>query len=473
MKTNLLLETDSYKQAHHKMYPDDTEVVYSYFESRAGAQYNETVFFGLQYLLQEYISGQVFTAEDIEEANAIAESHFGPGIFNYDGWCRLFEKHGGTLPLRIKAAPEGLAVPTGNVLMTVENTDEEFPWLTNYFESLLTHIWYPCTVATKSYFMKKIFAEMLELTSDSIAGIDFMLHDFGFRGATTSEAAALGGAGHLVNFKGTDTLVAMQLAHEIYGAPYETLAFSVPASEHSVMTALGQEGEMEIVDDMIEQYPTGILSVVADSYNIYEFVRDLAYRKDKIEARDGVFVVRPDSLTEEHTTPEELVGWIANQLYSDFGGEVNSKGYKVLNDSVRILWGDGIDSDGIEKILRHLASIGFSSENFVFGMGGGLLQKVNRDTQRFAFKCSAQKRGGVWYDIQKNPLDESKASKAGRLALIYPGLYDAPETILESDLHHKDQNILQTVFENGEIRKTYSFDEIRSHASQVALPSVI
>lgn len=457
--SNLVLSTDSYKLTHWNQYPAGTEHVYSYFESREGAQYEQTVLFGLQHLLMTKLVGKVVTAEDVHEAARLAKSHFGGDLFNYEGWLRLVDKYDGRLPLRIKAVPEGTVVPVGNVMMTVENTDPEFFWLTNYMESLLTHVWYPSTVATLSRSVKKILSRYLNRTSDNTEAIDFMLHDFGYRGASSDESAAIGGAGHLVNFMGTDTLQAMELLAGSYHADYETLAFSVPATEHSVMTARGREGEFDVLNQVIDSYPEGIVSVVGDSYDIYAFAREVVRNKDRILARNGRFVLRPDSVTHRHKTPEDLSLFLVTALWDGFGGETNSKGYRVLNDQVRVLWGDGIDPSGIYKILNSLANNGFSAENMVFGMGGGLLQKVNRDTQRFAFKSSAQYRDGVWHDVQKSPLDESKRSKGGRLKLV-----DTPDGLATVREEADGVDLLRVVFENGRIENEDVFATIRERA---------
>lgn len=458
---NIILATDSYKLNHWNQYPKNTEGVYSYFESRLGAEYPFTVFFGLQPILIEHLEGVVVTQEAIDEAATLAAAHFGnESYFNRTGWEHILNDHGGKLPLRIMAVPEGTPVPTGNVLMTVENTCPECYWLTNAVESVLTHAWYPSTVASLSRLTKLLDSEYLEQTAETMLALLTMLHDFGYRGASSHETAGMGGMAHLVNFRGTDTLPAMLFAQKYYDAQLDSLGFSVAATEHSIMTSLGPDGELKVLDQLLEDYPTGILSVVSDSYDIYKFVDAVCDRAEQIKAREGgIFVVRPDSITKQHRSPEDLVVWILERLGNGFGYEMNSKGYKVLDPSVRVLWGDGIDLAGIDRILFTAVADGWSAENLIFGMGGGLLQKVNRDTQRFAFKSSAQKRDGVWNDVWKKPIDLSKASKRGRLALIE---YDGKLTTV-SDPFHKD-NLLETVFENGEILKRYSFAEVRDNA---------
>lgn len=464
-----MLATDSYKLGHASMYPEGTETVYSYLEARAGAKYPETVFFGLQPILQR-LAGTQFTQHDINEAAVLVGHHLGRGAFNYDGWQHILDEHAGHLPIRIKAVPEGSVIPTGNVLMTVENTDPECFWLTNALESLLLHVWYPTTVASRSRAVKKMLAAKLTGAGASLDGLDFMLHDFGYRSTTGDEAAGVGGAAHLVNFKGTDTVVALAFAHNSYGADLSTLGFSVPATEHSVMTALGsQEGEHEQAERILDQNPDGILSVVADSFNIYEFVDEVCTTwKDKILARDGVFVVRPDSTTPVHPAPALLVEDILQTLWRSYGGTETEKGFRVLDPHVRVLWGDGIDERGIEKIINRAMLSGFSPENLVFGMGGGLLQKLDRDTQRFAFKSSAQKRDGVWHeDVCKQPLDESKRSKSGRLKLVngMKGYKTCPEGFFPEDRSDILPDEMRLVFENGVLHNVSTFDEIRERAA--------
>lgn len=441
---NTILATDSYKLNHWNQYPPGTEAVYSYMESREGAKWPYTVFFGLQYLLERYLEGVVVRTEDLTPALQLAEKHFGrTGLFNYKGWAHVVNDHGGRLPLRIHAVLEGTVVPTGEVMMTVENTCPRCFWLTNAMESLLTHLWYPSTVATLSRTTKEMIGDFLDEQEAGREGLPFMLHDFGYRGASSHESAAIGGAAHLVNFVGTDTLPAMECAMEHYSANLDDLAFSVPATEHSVMTAGGEEEEALIVSRLLTMYPEGILSVVADSFDIYRFVdRVCGLFKDRILARDGVFVVRPDSVTAEDPTPAQLVLTIVDMLWDEFGGTLTPKGYKVLDPHVRVLWGDGIDQDGIREILQALHDGGFAASNMVFGMGGGLLQKVNRDTQRFAFKCSAIKRRGAWWPVSKRT--PNKTSKAGRF---------------------DDADVRPLVFENGTILRRSPFGAIRGRAA--------
>jgi len=455
MKNNIITLTDSYKFNHWNQYPQGTEYVYSYFEARTGAKYNKTVFFGLQYFLKEYLEGKVVTREGIEWAARLSKAHFGSdNMFNRTMWEHILNKHDGNLPVIIKAVPEGTAIPINNALMTVINTDPLCAPLTNHLETLLSQVWAGCTTATLSYEVYKLLEHYRNETG-SLDFIKFGLHDFGFRGVSSVESAGVEGAGHLINFQGTDTVKAMEVAMEYYNAPLDGLAYSVPATEHSVMTAQGKDGEEALFGDLLRKYPEGILSVVIDSYDYKRFVNEIARKyKDVILARKGKVVFRPDS-----GEPNTVTLDVLNGLYDVFGGTKNDKGYIELNSKVGMLWGDGLDYDGIRSILFTMRNNGYSTNNIVFGMGGGLLQKINRDVQRFAFKSSAQCRNGIWHDIFKQPLDSSKKSKKGILALVKDdaGNYNTVQTL---DINDKN-NVMTTVFENGVITKEYSFEDVR------------
>ncbi len=455
-ENNIITMTDSYKVTHARQYPPGTSRVFSFFESRGG-RYPEVVFFGLQYLIKKYLAGVVVTEEKIQEAKELFAAHFGNAdLFNEAGWRHILEKHGGRLPLEIRAVPEGTKVPVSNALMTVVNTDPEVPWLTNYVETLLVQAWYPTTVATQSFFMKQTILRYLEETGTP-ADIGFKLHDFGYRGSTTDESAGIGGAAHLVNFLGTDTVAALLVARRYYG---EAMAgFSIPASEHSTMTSWGKDKEVDAFRNMLERYPTGPVAAVSDSFNVFEACRTLwgTILRDKVLARDGFLVIRPDSGDPLVVLPE-----ILDILGERFGFETNAKGYKVLNPKVRLIQGDGIDYKSVETILEALKRAVWSADNIAFGSGGGLLQKVDRDVQKFAFKCSAVEVNGVWRNVLKDPItDPGKRSKAGQLALVREnGIY---ATVAEEN--RKGDNLLVPVFRNGELLVDDAFAAIRARAA--------
>lgn len=454
--SNILLLTDSYKVSHHKQYPPNTEFIYSYFESRGGA-FDEIVFFGLQYYLKKYLLGQQVTAEKIDRAEGLFRQHLGHGdIFNRLGWEYILTEHGGNLPVEIKAIPEGTVVPFRNVMMTIENTDPQCYWLTNYLETLLVQVWYGCTVASQSRQMKQTLLDYLERTGDP-GLIDFKLHDFGFRGVSSVETAALGGAAHLVNFKGTDTLAGVVLANEYYG---EAMAgFSIPAAEHSTITSWGREREVDAMQNMLDQFPSGLVAVVSDSFNIYEACSKIwgGALKEKILGRDGTLVVRPDS-----GDPPTVVVEVLELLGEQFGTQTNDRGYKVLPPQIRVIQGDGIDRVMLGKILEAMEAAGWSADNVAFGSGGGLLQKLNRDTSKYAFKCASAVVNGTARDVFKQPItDQGKKSKAGRMKLVKR---DGQFETLLNPVENMEVDLLETVFKDGELVKEYSLDEIRERA---------
>jgi nicotinamide phosphoribosyltransferase len=271
---NRIIDTDSYKASHWLQYPPNTTRAFFYLESRGSDRnWNETVFFGLQYILKRYFASP-FTQEMVEEAKEVITAHGLP--FNYAGWSRLLEKYEGRLPLRIRAVPEGSIIPLHNVLMTVETTDAEFAWLASWFETQLMRIWYAITVATQSYQIKKdVYKYLIESSDDPDGEILYKVHDFGARGVSSQETAAIGGAAHLVNFLGTDTMAALLLHREFYHA--SMAGFSIPAAEHSTVTSWGRDAEVESYRNLLRNFakPGSLLAVVSDSWNIYNAVEHL------------------------------------------------------------------------------------------------------------------------------------------------------------------------------------------------------
>jgi nicotinamide phosphoribosyltransferase len=465
--TNLLLNTDSYKPSHFLQYPPGTEVVYSYIEARKplAPDRTETVFFGLQMFLKEYLS-QPITAEDIDEAEMLLTAHGEP--FNRAGWDHILKRHGGLMPVEIQAAPEGLILPARNVLVQVHNTDEAVPWLTSYLETaLLRAIWYPTTVATTSWHIKQVIRRFLtETADDPEAVLPFNLHDFGARGASSAESAAIGALAHLVNFQGSDTLGGVIAARRYYQEPMA--AFSIPAAEHSTITSWGQDGEADAFANMVRQFsrPGSLYSVVSDSYDVMRAVTDLwgGALKDKVLAAGGTLVIRPDS-----GDPVETVAEVMKRLIAAFGGVANGKGYWLLPPAIRVIQGDGVDAASIAAILTRLKDEKISAENVAFGMGGALLQGINRDTLGFAMKASAIRINGLWRDIWKAPKgDPDKASKRGRLALTRTP--DGIRTVPIQACQVAD-NLLRPVFRDGHILVQDNLATIRRRANVESSPS--
>lgn len=458
----LVLNTDSYKTSHWLQYPPGTQTVFSYIEAR-GASLPYTVFFGLQALLKEYFTEPV-TADDVALAAEVCASHGVP--FHREGWLHIVQAHGGRLPLRIRAVPEGTVVPVNHALVTVENTDPACWWLTSYVETALLRVWYPTTVATHSHATRRLIRDALARTGDP-AGLPFKLHDFGARGVSSLESAMLGGMAHLVNFQGTDTMTALLGARAYYGEPMA--GFSIPAAEHSTITAWGREGEAEAYRNMLRQFakPGALLAVVSDSYDLDAAVTRLwgGELREAVIASGATVVIRPDS-----GDPTTLVRRTVQSLDAAFGSDVNAKGFKVLRH-VRVIQGDGITRASIASILAALEHAGYSADNVAFGQGGALLQQVNRDSLGFAMKASAVQVNGQWRDVFKAPVtDPAKRSKPGRLTLMHQdGAYatvrlDAPGC--QEARAAGATEVLRTVYENGRLLVDDSFAAIRARAAQ-------
>jgi nicotinamide phosphoribosyltransferase len=459
---NIILNTDSYKVSMFKQYPAGTTGVYSYIESRGG-RYDQTVFFGLQAFIKEYLLEPI-TQADIDIAEEILTAHGEP--FNRAGWQYILDKHSGYLPVVIRAVPEGTVVPVKNVLATIENTDPECFWLTTWLETaLLRAVWYGTTVATQSYTIKQVILDYLERTGDP-STIDFKLHDFGARGVSSFESAGIGSAAHLVNFMGTDTISGVLFAREYYNAGIA--GFSIPAAEHSTITSWGRDGEVDAYRNILNQFakPGAILAVVSDSYDIFNAASKLwgEELREQVVQSGATVVIRPDS-----GDPVDVNRKLVEILGEKFGYTVNSKGFKVLNN-VRLIQGDGINELTVRSILGAFMANGWSADNIAFGMGGALLQIVDRDTQKFAMKASAAEINGEWVDVIKDPItDPGKKSKAGRVTLWtnsggeYVTGVTAPAGWTDRGIG-KWTDALVPVYWNGNLHKDYTFEEVRANA---------
>lgn len=452
MRYNLILDVDSYKASHWLQYPPHTTAMYSYLESRGG-KYPVTVFFGLQYILKQYLA-QPIEPWMVEEAATFFAAHGVP--FNQDGWRYIAEDLKGRLPVRIKAVPEGSVVPIHNALMTIESTDPKTFWLVSWLETLLLRVWYPTTVATQSWHLKqRIYKALVQTADEPDAEIAFKLHDFGARGVSSCETSGIGGMAHLVNFSGSDTVQGVLYANHYYHHPMA--AYSIPAAEHSTITAWGREGEVQAYQNMLDQFakPGALVAVVSDSYDLWNAVDRLwgdLLRQAVIDS-GATIIIRPDS-----GNPVEIVGKVLQRLDARFGSSINGKGYKVLNH-VRVIQGDGVNEDSISEILDSIERLGFSTTNVAFGMGGALLQKLNRDTQQFAIKCSEVTVAEEAIAVYKDPItDPDKASKRGRLALIK--IQEGYQTVVQT-AQAAQLDELAVVFENGHVLQEQTFDAIR------------
>jgi nicotinamide phosphoribosyltransferase len=449
------LDTDSYHETQHLQHPPGLTNMFSHGLARGG-EYREVVPFGMQYLLLKYFSKPTTLAE-VSEAHAMLKLHFGKDLFNLAGWMHIVQDHGGHLPLHIKAVLEGTPVPVGNVLFTAESTCPQCAWVVEHCETLLIlGNWYPTAVATKSRETKKVILRYLEQTGDPTL-IDFKLHDFGFRGASSVETAGIGGLAHLVNFLGTDTLKALQVGRDYYGSP--CAGFSIPASQHSSIGSWGRDGERDAFRNMLQQFPDGLVACVSDTYNIWDACEKLWGEDLKAEvlARSGTLVVRPDSGKPIRVILDKVV----RILDSKFGSTQNMKGYKVLDPHVRVIQGDGVNMDSIDECLWILQQSGYSADNVAFGEGSGLLQEHKRDDLKYKFAGSSVVVNGEERDVYKDPItDQGKKSQRGRVTLIHDG--EKYKTVREHEANGRER--LYTKFKDG-CTSFESLDEIRQRAS--------
>lgn len=464
LQNNLILDTDSYKLSQYVQYPPSTEYVFSYIESRGCNFSKEVVVLGVQYFIKKYLSKPV-TQEDIDNAKEFANKH--GMIFNESGWQYIVDHYNGVLPLKIRAVPEGTIIPVKNIMASVINTDIKCYWLTSYIETaLLRCVWYASTVASNSLHTIQTIKKYLDMTSDDpLTELPFKLHDFGARGVSSKESAGLGGMAHLVNSSGTDTITGILYAMEYYGS--DVCGFSIGASEHSTHISWMKENERKSYKNMVDKFAKdgAIFAVVSDSYDIYNAVDNMwgDGLLEQVKERNATVVIRPDS-GDPCVVPVKII----KQLMKIVGYTKNSKGYKVLPDYVRVIQGDGINRESVETILSNMEKEGLSASNIAFGMGGGLLQQVNRDDFKFAMKASAVRVANEWRDVFKSPIDDKgKESKKGRLVLIKDNATGKYRTInFHEPITSTEENVMVTVYNNGIVKENMStFDEVRARAS--------
>jgi nicotinamide phosphoribosyltransferase len=461
---NVILNCDTYKVSHWMFMEEGTTFSQSYVEPRVGAKYDEIVFFGLQGILMDEFMKPV-TMEMVDQAEEFLAKHLGSTeAFNRRGWEIIVNEYGGYLPIRIRAVKEGTVLPVGNAVIIVESTDPRFNtvWCSSYVETKIMRSWYGSTVATHSREITKAIREALNRTgTPDLASMKLV--DFGSRGVSTKQESMVGGAAHLVTGTSTDNLLGIGYVEDVYGSENGMAGFSIPATEHSITTSWGELREFEFFKNIVTNIlpKTGIASVVCDTYNLMAAIEMFGELREDIE-KNGVIVIRPDS-----GDPVEMTEAVVQKLDSLFGSTVNDKGFKVLNDCVRIIQGDGIDLEMTKAILDNFERLGYSADNITFGSGGGLLRKVTRDTMRFAMKACHVIVDGEARDIRKVPLtDPSKASKAGRLTLVQDTVTGKYRTVNQHDtIRATEVDAMDTVFENGRLLRMQTFDDIRERAA--------
>jgi nicotinamide phosphoribosyltransferase len=467
---NLLLRVDSYKHSHPWQQPANTKGRFSYGSPRSSKinKISAVSFIGLQGIIKEAFM-HVPTRADVAYAKDIITRHGEP--FAEDAFNMVADL--GFWPITIRAVREGTELPVGNVAYTVEANYPGLEWLDGFVETELLRVWYPSTVGTISKACKKIIKQFLDETSDNAdAELLFKLHDFGARAVSSNQSAGIGGFAHLTNFMGTDTLAALEYARKYYHA--DIAGYSIPASEHGSITSWGMTDEAEAAafSNMIKQFGRkgSIFACVSDGRDIHhacEFVWGEVLKQQVIDS-EATLVIRPDS-----GDPISTVLQVVKTLAEKFGYTTNSKGYKVLKH-VRVIQGDGVDLDSIQSILIALKLNQFSTENVAFGMGGALLQKVDRDIFGWAQKCSAIKIGDTWNDVYKNA--PGKVSLRGRLALVKGvlkelnhGIYGDKHSFLTVTEDYAKalglENYLELVFKDGTLYRDQTLDEIRTLAA--------
>jgi len=487
MKINPLTAIDFYKTDHRRQYPEGTTEVYSNFTARSArlgkvikdSFDNKIVFFGLQYFIKHFLidswNDEFFKkpkAEVVAKYKRRMDTSLGEDSINIEHIEALHDL--GYLPFKIKALPEGTRVPIGVPVLTVVNTHPEFFWLTNYIETIISsYLWKPTNSATTAFEYKKLLSKYAALTGADMEFVAFQAHDFSFRGMSGLQDAVLSGLAHLTSFVGTDTVPAIDLAEDYYGANSETelVGCSVPATEHSVMCMGMQDGELETFRRLINDlYPAGIVSIVSDTWDFWKVMTEyLVVLKEEILARDGKVVIRPDSgdpvkiVAGDPEAPKGSPEWkgAVTCLWEIFGGTESEKGYKVLDEHIGIIYGDSITLERASDILEALEKKGFASSNVVFGVGSFTYQYATRDNFGFAMKATSGVVNEERRDIFKDPKTDSgtKKSAKGLLKVIRENgtlvLYD------KQTEKEEDKGLLEVVFLDGELVKPVKLSEIR------------
>lgn len=467
---SILMDVDSYKVSMPPQYPPGTKRVRSYIESRGG-RYDRVLHAGIQPYVNRL--AKPITQRMVDIADALWKIHGEP--FPKEMWDWVVSECGGFIPVRIRSVAEGMIIPTRNVLAVVENTIDDMPYaeaLTTWTETgLLRACWYMSTVGTVSWHIKQLvklyYAKSVD-DEDVDASILFRLHDFGARGVSSSESAQLGGAAHLFNFLGTDTFTAIPFLMLNYSATAEEVGFSIAAAEHSTVTSWKREGEQAAAINMATRYanPNVPFAFVIDSFDPIAFTKWVSDPDSPVlkilKERNAIMVLRPDS-----GDPVAIIPQMLAILERNVGSRKNKKGYNILNH-FRIIWGDGIDNITIHSIYtRCVDMMGYSAENFAFGMGGALLQKVDRDTQRYAMKCSAvyiDEEG--WRDVYKQPsTDIMKASKKG-LVMLYKDRDGKLINLIEGSPEAEGlEPMLHEVYCDGIVTKRWTLAEARANTN--------
>lgn len=485
---NPMLVSDFYKQSHREQYPQGTEKVYSTWTPRTSRinGIDKVVCFGVQGFIKKYLI-DYFNKNffDISEEEAVSSFErmikFTLGKTEVDTSHIRALHQLGYLPIEIKSLKEGTLTPIRVPMLTIENTNPDFFWLTNFLETLMScELWQSMTSATLAFQYRKIVEKYAKETCDDNSHVPFQCHDFSMRGMSSVESSVLSGMGHLLSFSGTDTIPAIFGLEQYYNADIEKelVGTSISATEHSVMCSYGNTNEFELFKHLLlDIYPTGIFSAVSDTWDLWKVVTEyIPALKEEILGRDGKLVVRPDS-----GVPEDIICGDVNApegsperkgvielLWETFGGTINSKGYKVLDPHIGCIYGDSITLERAEEICKRLKAKGFASSNIVFGVGSFTYQYNTRDTFGFALKATYVVVNGEERLIFKNPKTDNgvKKSQRGLVNVINDGIGIAyADGFYKADYDEEQKTnptLLETVFKDGKLLRDESLAEIRA-----------
>ena len=487
MTLNPLLLTDGYKTGHHQQYPKGTTLVYSNFTPRsnkyAPSGCDKVMSFGQQMMarqIHESFEKDFFSRPKEEVCDEIKREL--SMYLNTDYDVSHFEAlHDlGYLPVKIKALPEGTLVPIKVPVLTIYNTHPDFYWVTNYLETIISNLlWKPMTSATIANQYRLVLDKWARKTNpDGIEFVDWQAHDFSMRGLDSIEATMSSGLGHLTSFLGTDSLPAIHGARRFYGET-DFVAGSVPATEHSVMCAGGKQDEVTTFKRLLDTYPSGILSVVSDTWDLWKVCTEYVVTlKDEIMSRDGKLVIRPDSgnpadilcgtntlevqpyetIDENHPSYKGVI----ELLWETFSGETNEQGYKVLDSHIGAIYGDSITLERAEEICRRLESKGFASTNVVFGVGSFTYQYNTRDTFGFAVKATYVEVDGIGREIFKDPITDDGTKKSAT-GLLQVTVEDGDYKLLDSQTWEGESGgKLRTIYKDGEFFNETTLTKIRN-----------
>jgi len=485
---NPLLLTDGYKTSHNKQYPEGTTLVYSNFTPRSSKHApkgcNEVVVFGTQMVmmqLHEMFQKDFFSKPKDEVCGEMKQelSMYLGGDYDVSHFEALHDL--GYLPINVKSLPEGSKAPIKVPVLTIYNTHPDFYWVTNYLETILSNLlWKPMTSATIAHQYRKVLTEwMLKTDKSNHQFIDWQGHDFSMRGMDSVEAVISSGLGHLTSFMGTDSLPTIWGARKYYGAE-GFICGSVPATEHSVMCAGGKEDEIETFRRLLNTYPTGILSVVSDTWDLWKVCTEhVVTLKEEILARDGKLVIRPDSgdpvdiLCGSIITPiwegekylPEYKG-VIELLWDVFGGTVNEQGYKVLDPHIGAIYGDSITIDRANEICSRLEAKGFASTNVVLGIGSFTYQYNTRDTFGFAMKATYVEVNGEGREIFKDPITDDGTKKSATGLLRITTGEDGYKLVDRQTWAGENASIMNSIYVDGEFHNMTTLSQIRERLKQ-------